>query len=456
MWHDDTLSLQEQANSINEGWCRGVLGAKIRKARKEAGLTQAQLAGTELSRSLISEIERNERNPSTATIGILAQKLHKPLEYFMVGWSASDAERALLLISQAHTCIEIGDSEGIRLALDALKGYSSLPDNLKARRHELMAWYEQKEGKPLSAVNHALIAETLFEAELRKDKQWYCCYLAAHATYTAGLYFQALEMCNKALDVLRSANDMLGERRLTLYLLGSVYFALGQIEAAQKCYVEIATAVGEDDGGGLLQAYHGRAICAQHMGDIAGALRWAEQAAVLAEQRRDMEFYASAVITWGTCLVKMGQNDAALAILRMIDSYSRFPARVAHTARRELLLFLTEQDPYPEEICKSLEQYLSSVLLVAPNKGSYEYTKTQWGVAKSQLRRAAKDSILPVIQNFASLFLDLAHYGRAAEVLVCGASLMERHGDCHAAYNLLKEAYKLNRVTAALGQNPAT
>ncbi|MBS4053785.1 MAG: helix-turn-helix transcriptional regulator [Thermaerobacter sp.] len=47
-----------------------LLGAKLRKARREAGLTQAELAGSELSRSFISEIERNERNPSIATISL--------------------------------------------------------------------------------------------------------------------------------------------------------------------------------------------------------------------------------------------------------------------------------------------------------------------------------------------------------------------------------------------------
>ncbi|MBS4055172.1 MAG: helix-turn-helix transcriptional regulator [Thermaerobacter sp.] len=425
-----------------------MVGAKIRKARKEAGLTQAQLAGTELSRSLISEIERNKRNLSTATLHILAQKLNKPLEYFVVEWRVSDAERALLLINHAHACIEIGDSEGIRLALDALKGFGALPDDVKARMHELIAWHEQKEGRPLGAVNHALTAEVLFAAEGRRDKQWYCCYLAAHATYASGLYSQALEMCNKALGIFRSAEDMPSKRQLTLYLLGSIYFALGKIESAQKCYTEIAASDGEEDKRSLLQAYHGKAICAQQLGNTVEALRWAEQAALQAEQCRDMEFYASSLITWGSCLVKMGHNDKALAVLWNIDNDSRFAAHIAHTARRELLLCLAEQDPYPGVICISLEQYLSAVLLVAPKQGGYEDTKTQWAVAKSRLRRAAKGDIVSVIQQFASLFLALSHSARAAEVLAYGASLMERNNDSHAAYTLLKEAYRLRRDTA--------
>jgi len=143
------------------------------------------------------------------------------------------------------------------------------------------------------------------------------------------------------------------------------------------------------------------------------------------------------------------------------------PARAAHQARRELLLCLAEQDPYPEEICISLEQYLSSVLLVNPldhgnsmgrpsqcktNDRSFEHVTTQWAVAKSQLRRADRDSILPVIQQYSMLFRGLAHHGRAAEVLAYGASLMERLHDWHTAYTLLKDAYKLSSGIAALGQ----
>jgi len=61
-------------------------------------------------------------------------------------------------------------------------------------------------------------------------------------------------------------------------------------------------------------------------------------------------------------------------------------------------------------------------------------------------------SVLPVIRLFSGLFCDLAHQGRAAQVLAYGASLMERLQDCHTAYALLKEAYKLNSGIAALEQ----
>jgi len=233
-----------------------LLGAKVRKARQKAGLTQAELAGPELSRSFISEIERNERNPSIATMRMLAERLARPLAYFTGDLVKSDYDRAQLLISQAHTCLELGDRDGLASALGALRQITPLPDTLKARWHELMAWYEQAEERPLVATNHALMAEALFELEQMPDKQWYCCHLAAHATFSAGLYFQTIAMCNKALAILATSKGIPPERRLTLYLLGSAYFSLGQIDAAKKCYEEIATLPGHDSESDIL-TYHG-------------------------------------------------------------------------------------------------------------------------------------------------------------------------------------------------------
>jgi len=136
----------------------------------------------------------------------------------------------------------------------------------------------------------------------------------------------------------------------------------------------------------LLPSYHGRAICALHISDNAGAL-----------------------------LVNSRWHGTAS---------SNFPPTVDSSSGQ-----------LPKE----------------NNDRSFEHVTTRWAVAKSQLRRAAKDAILPVVQQFSALFLGLAHQGRAAEVLAYGASLMERLDDCRAAYILLKEAYKLNSGSTAQG-----
>ena len=57
------------------------IGMKIRNARKDAGLTQAELAKkTSLSRSYIGDIEKDRYNPSVATLRAIADATGVPVE----------------------------------------------------------------------------------------------------------------------------------------------------------------------------------------------------------------------------------------------------------------------------------------------------------------------------------------------------------------------------------------
>lgn len=59
------------------------LGGKIRRARLEVGLSQRQLCGEEITRNMLSLIENGSAKPSMKTLGYLAEKLGKPLSWFL-------------------------------------------------------------------------------------------------------------------------------------------------------------------------------------------------------------------------------------------------------------------------------------------------------------------------------------------------------------------------------------
>lgn len=57
------------------------IGEKIRNARKDAGMTQTELAKkTSLSRSYIGDIEKDRYNPSVATLQAIAKATGVPVE----------------------------------------------------------------------------------------------------------------------------------------------------------------------------------------------------------------------------------------------------------------------------------------------------------------------------------------------------------------------------------------
>ena len=59
------------------------LGQRIREARLEAGLSQRQLCGGEITRNMLSLIENGAAKPSMQTLRYLARQLNKPLRYFL-------------------------------------------------------------------------------------------------------------------------------------------------------------------------------------------------------------------------------------------------------------------------------------------------------------------------------------------------------------------------------------
>ena len=59
------------------------LGQRLRQARQEAGLTQKALCGDEITRNMLSQIENGSARPSMETMRFLAQRLGKPVSWFL-------------------------------------------------------------------------------------------------------------------------------------------------------------------------------------------------------------------------------------------------------------------------------------------------------------------------------------------------------------------------------------
>ncbi|MHB8064528.1 MAG: helix-turn-helix domain-containing protein, partial [Ruminiclostridium sp.] len=79
------------------------VGEKIKSLRKELKMTQTYLAGEELTKSMLSQIENNQSNPSLKTLKYIADRLNRPITYFLEETSDhknhsldSDAEAAKL------------------------------------------------------------------------------------------------------------------------------------------------------------------------------------------------------------------------------------------------------------------------------------------------------------------------------------------------------------------------
>ena len=94
------------------------VGERIRKARKDAGLTQNQLAARlSISYVNISQLERGERNPGVDTLQRIADALDLPVGELLgtVPQPDRDYERVCDALDTADLCLEavgIGDGTG--------------------------------------------------------------------------------------------------------------------------------------------------------------------------------------------------------------------------------------------------------------------------------------------------------------------------------------------------------
>lgn len=98
------------------------LGQKIKQARLEAGLSQRQLCGGEITRNMLSLIENGSAQPSMKTLSYLAGQLGKPLSYFLDDRSENERELAqgVLLLRQAQEALGEGKQELARELLERL------------------------------------------------------------------------------------------------------------------------------------------------------------------------------------------------------------------------------------------------------------------------------------------------------------------------------------------------
>ena len=113
------------------------LGETIRQARQAAGLSQRQLCGGKITRNMLSQIENGTARPSMDTLLYLAERLGKPVSFFLQEAVVESVNPALMQqCRQAYAQREYGQ------VLALLAGYQSpdpLFDQEKAYLHSLCA-----------------------------------------------------------------------------------------------------------------------------------------------------------------------------------------------------------------------------------------------------------------------------------------------------------------------------
>lgn len=108
------------------------LGEKLLQARTEAGLSQRQLCGEEITRNMLSQIEHGTAKPSMSTLAYLARRLGKPVSFFLEEEGTVSVNQGCM--ETAWTYYEKGEP---KQAAEALEGYC-FPDPVYDREFFLL------------------------------------------------------------------------------------------------------------------------------------------------------------------------------------------------------------------------------------------------------------------------------------------------------------------------------
>jgi tetratricopeptide (TPR) repeat protein/DNA-binding XRE family transcriptional regulator len=436
-----------QASSGRRGRRKGVdiKPGTVKQARREAGLSLAQVAGDEISRTAIYFVETGKAKPSMETLRLIADRTGRPLDFFLVGRAATEVN-VTLGTTDLERLITTGDAAGAISAGERLLELQ--PDaGTAARTRHLIATAYLRLAQPVMGRRYAAAARAYFEQAGDLLMTAECLGTEASAAYLAQDP-SALALAEGALATARSLPyvPQSTESRL-LAILAGVHATNRNWQAAIETY-ERAIAVGDvvQDLRRLSLTYAGLSLAHQELGELGQAAHYAHRALALHETLSDRISLARSENNLGLLLFQHGELDKAETHVR--TALRIFEELRVEQGRAHILLSLCELSLARSAYAEA-EGYAASALDFATRMGE----TTSIGESHMWLGRtaAARGDGDAADAEF-TLAFDSLGGPRKDEHLVrvhaLYAEILEARGDLAGANRHLKEALRASHSAA--------
>lgn len=266
------------------------VGRRIRAARRERGMSLAQLGGEDLSRSFLSLVELGRSRISLRALSIVATRLDLPISHFLDDAPGVSDAMAELALDQAEAAMRRRRSdESLRILDEAL-----LPEALRSRALWLRGCALLDLGRTHEAIS--VLQEALPLAERRDQPQMttQIRYALGAALYTAGMHDEALTHLRRAIDSMEpGTEDPVLMSKITV-CIGHTLYVRNDTEAAIGHYTrarELFGPVGDLDTLGAI--YSGLSQAYEQKGDLTGALRYSKLSLSAFEAKQNARLAAS-------------------------------------------------------------------------------------------------------------------------------------------------------------------
>jgi len=425
------------------------LGIRIRKARMELGLSLAAVAQSDFSRAFLNQIELGRSRPSTRILQVIAERLHRPVEYFLQD-PQNSASALEFRLAEAGTRIRQGDGERARRLMTELLALPQIAPELRARAQLVLGEALLK----LRAIPEAIeVLQVAIKAS--ETNGWRALKVELYDRMGTAYYqlrhpHQAGRWWDKALGSYEDAEltDPLLKARILGHRANLHYVAGEAVEAIAGYQSAIAAAEDVLDMPALGGIYEGLALAYQKTGDITRALEYAQRSLRLFDTLRDVRMSAQ---------LRNNMAEILLAQGRVAEAESLF------LAGAEQLRHVGDRDLLPHLLAGAAEAALDRgepALAISRSTAALDAAQTS---VDPTAKLAAERVAGRVTAATGEASQARAHFERALEiasgldspndlsrVAFDYAQVLEEQGDPTQALLRYRQAYKSRRAAARL------
>ena len=418
-------------------------GARLRELRLRRGLSQAQLAGGELSTSYVSLLESGRRQPTAKAAAALAERLGVEPDFLLRGEASVREERELQL-RFAQLALADGDVDQAEHALARLRTVGELDEAESWTADHLQAQVHERRGDVEAAIE---VLESLRERAERDPARhaWLQVVIDLSRCYReAGDLNRAVSIAEQAVELARSLglSDSRDFPRLVVTLAGASRERGDHAYAAQLLRRLLLTlddrVTRRDRGSALWNA----AVVAAERGAYSEGLLMAERALAQFAEEDDVRAEGLLRTTLAWMLLDAPGPEAGRALQLLQDAHERLSRagmqiEVAYT-ETELARAHTSLGDADEAI-----RWAQSALHRLGDRDRLETARARLALAKALLLNAETAAALQEMQDAAAGLEACTANRQAAAVWRELAELFVALGDLTASSGAFSRALDL-------------
>ena len=408
------------------------IGARIRQARLQAGLTQQQLAGDRYTKAYVSALENGGSKPSMAALNYLASRLDVPATVLLAGetdhWSRLEGD-VLLASGRWQEALDVYD----RHLAGALRG--GLRAELLRGRAEALARLDRGSEAAAAGSEAAEIFDRLgFEADAALARYW-----VANGEYLQGNASEARRLIEAMLAKVRTGLRVEPDFHLRLVIaLAAIETRDGEYDQALAYLSEVRGLAEKLDDRRRATYFFDLAHSYRETGDYEGAVRTGYASLTLFTAMHADAETAALENDLALAFVKLGNLSRANEFVS--SARTRFEALgdarwLAHIADTEAQIALAGSDLNQAAVLA--EQAIACAESTANHKALMAALVTR---AQVRRRRGDVESADGDFARAADLARASGSRGRIREVLGAWSEMLAESGNLRRAYDLTREA----------------